>query len=153
MSLTIDSTRFGRLEVAPESAIEFPYGLIGFDSRRFVLIAREEDPTFLWLHSLDDPSLALPVTDPRRFFAGFEVTLDEDEREQLGLAHANETAVYVTVRASDQLEDFTANLRAPIVIADGRGHQVINQAPGAALQAPLFGELAAQAEDATTRAA
>jgi flagellar assembly factor FliW len=153
LSLTIDSTRFGRIEVAPESVIEFPYGLIGFDSRRFVLIAREEDATFLWLHSLDDPALALPVTDPQRFFAGFELALDDEEREWLGLAQANETAVYVTVRASDQLEDFTANLHAPIVIADGRGHQVINQAPGAPLRAPLFGELAMEAAGAKNRAA
>jgi flagellar assembly factor FliW len=93
------------------------------------------------------------VTDPQRFFADFEVALDDAERERLGLAQANETAVYVTVRASDQLEDFTANLRAPIVIADGRGHQVINQAPGAPLRAALFGELAVEAADAAHRAA
>jgi flagellar assembly factor FliW len=47
------------------------------------------------------------------------------------------------VRASERLEDFTANLRAPLVIADGIGHQVINEAPSAELRAPLFAELAA----------
>ena len=41
MSLTIDSTRFGRIEVDPDSVIEFPHGLIGFESRRYALIARE----------------------------------------------------------------------------------------------------------------
>lgn len=153
MSLTIDSTRFGRIDVLPESVLDFPHGLVGFDSRRFTLVAREEDAAFLWLHSLDDPSLALPVTDPGQFFDAFELTLDEEERERLGLSDANETAVYVTVRASDQLEDFTANLRAPIVISDGRGHQVINQAPGAPLRAALFGELASTAAGGANRAA
>lgn len=142
MTATIDSTRFGRIEVAPGSAIEFPHGLIGLDSRRFTLIAREPDAVFLWLHSLEDPSLALPVTDPRRCFADFALELADGERERLALPADDALAVYVTVRANERPEELTANLRAPIVIADGRGHQVINQAPGAALRAPLLHALA-----------
>ena len=72
MSTTIDSTRFGRIEVAPDSAIVFPHGLTGLDSRRFTLVARAQDDAFVWLHSLEDPALALPLADPRRFFSDFE---------------------------------------------------------------------------------
>jgi len=153
LPLTIDSTRFGRIEIEPDSVVEFPHGLIGFESRRFALVARDADAEFLWLHSLEDPALAIPVTDPRRFFSGFELELAAEERERLGLPQPPATDIYVTVRASDQLEGFTANLRAPIVIAEGRGHQVINQAAGAPLRAPLFGELAAEAATAAERAA
>ncbi len=135
MPTTIDSTRFGRIEVAPDSAIAFPRGLAGLDSRSFALVARDEDDAFVWLHSLEDPALALPLADPRRFFAAFA----------LEPAPPAGAAVYVTVRASERLEDFTANLRAPIVIADGVGHQVLNEAAGADLRAPLFAELAAAA--------
>lgn len=153
MSLTIDSTRFGQIEVDPESVVEFPHGMIGFESRRFALVAREPDADFLWLHSLEDPALALPVTDPRRFFSAYEVELADEERERLGLPQLTATDIYVTVRASDQLEGFTANLRAPIVISAGQGHQVINQAAEAPLRAPLFGELAQEATNAAGRAA
>lgn len=59
-----------------------------------------------------------------------------------------DAAVYVTVRASERLEDFTANLRAPLVIAAGVGHQLLNQGDAAILRAPLFAELAAAAEQA-----
>ena len=89
----------------------------------------------MWLHSLEDPALALPLADPRRFFGGFA----------LEPAPPEGAAVYVTVRASERIEDFTANLRAPLVIVDGIGQQVINEAPGAELRAPLFAELAAAA--------
>lgn len=133
MPTTIDSTRFGRIEVAPDSAIDFPQGLVGLDGRRFTLVARAQDDALLWLHSLEDPALALPVADPRRFFADFAL-------EPTPPAGA---AVYVTVRASERIEEFTANLRAPLVIADGIGHQVINEAADAELRAPLFAELAA----------
>jgi flagellar assembly factor FliW len=153
LSLTIDSTRFGQIEVDPESVVEFPHGMIGFESRRFALVARSENADFLWLHSLEDPALALPVTDPRRFFGAYEVELAEDELERLGLPQLPATDIYVTVRSSDQLEGFTANLRAPIVISEGRGHQVINQAAEAPLRAPLFGELAQEAANAADRAA
>jgi hypothetical protein len=44
----------------------------------------------------------------------------------------------VTIRATDDLEAFTANLKAPILVSSGRAHQVINEAPGAAVRAPLF---------------
>jgi flagellar assembly factor FliW len=153
LSLTIDSTRFGQIEVDPDSVVEFPHGMIGLESRRFALVAREADADFLWLHSLEDPELALPVTDPRRFFSGYEIELLDEERERLGLPDLTSTDIYVTVRASDQLEGFTANLRAPIVISEGRGHQVINQAAEAPLRAPLFGELAEEAANAGERAA
>ena len=46
--------------------------------------------------------------------------------------------VYVTVRATEMLEDYTANLRAPILVSRGRGHQVINEAEYAPMRAPLF---------------
>lgn len=151
MPTTIDSTRFGRIEVAPDSAIAFPHGLAGLDSRRFTLIARAQDDAFVWLHSLEDPALALPLADPRRFFAGFALEPGEGEADRLGLdpaaLTADDAAVYVTVRASERLEDFTANLRAPLAIVDGVGHQLLNQAPGAELRAPLFAELAAAAAE------
>ena len=46
--------------------------------------------------------------------------------------------VWVTVRAATELEGFTANLRAPILVLNGRGHQVINQRAGRRVRAPLF---------------
>jgi flagellar assembly factor FliW len=152
---TIDSTRFGRIEVAPDSAIAFPHGLAGLDSTRFTLVARAQDDALLWLHSVEDPALALPVADPRRFFAGFALEPAEGELERVELTDAAlpAAAVYVTVRATERLEDFTANLRAPLVIADGIGHQLLNGAPGAELRAPLFAQMAAAAGDDTERAA
>ena len=47
-------------------------------------------------------------------------------------------AVWVTVRAGSELSDFSANLRAPILISEGQGHQVINEATHAPVRAPLF---------------
>jgi flagellar assembly factor FliW len=138
VSLTIESSRFGRVEIDPEKVLEFPDGLIGLGGSRYALLAGDADSPFLWLHSVEDPALALPVTDPRRFFAGYRVELDDDEAARLGLADTTTAAIYVTVRAAPSLEQFSANLKAPILIWSGQGHQVINQAPGCRLREPLF---------------
>jgi len=42
------------------------------------------------------------------------------------------------VRATPNPLDITANLRAPLVILEGHGYQVINTHEDASLQAPLF---------------
>ena len=144
-SITLESTRFGTLEVPGEAVVEFPQGLIGLGGKRYALLARSDDATFVWLHSLDDPDLALPLTNPWRFFTSYEVELSDDEADRIGVAGDEDTAVYVTVRAAESLEDFSANLRAPILIASGCGHQVINQAPDAPVRAPLFASKAEQA--------
>jgi flagellar assembly factor FliW len=138
MAITIDSTRFGRIEIRDEAVIEFPTGLIGLPGTRFSLVAREEDDVFLWLHSIDHPELALPVTSPWTFFPEYEVELSDAEAERIGVTDPTQADVYVTVRAIGPPEDFTANLRAPVLISAGRGHQVINEAADAPVRAALF---------------
>ena len=137
-SLTIESSRFGSLEIDPASVLEFPEGLIGLSGSRYALIAGDPDAPFLRLQSLDDPALALPVTNPHRFFADFAVEVVDEDAERLGLDAASAMDVYVTVRAAPTIEDFTANLKAPILVRAGRAWQVINQAPGCELRVPLF---------------
>lgn len=134
----IESTRFGTVEVSPDSVLEFPTGLIGLGGTRFVLVSPEADSAFVWLHSLDDPSLALPVTRPWSFFPEYEVVLSDDETARLGFPADVDPDVWVTVRATEQLEGFSANLKAPILVCEGRAFQVINEAPDAPVRAALF---------------
>jgi flagellar assembly factor FliW len=144
-TLTVESTRFGTLEIEPEAVIEFPAGLIGLGGQRYALVATDADGAFRWLHSLEDPTLALPVTSPWSFFADYEVELSDDDSSRLGVSDPSGVDVWVTVRATSDLKDFSANLRAPILVSNGRGHQVINTASDAPVRAALFPEGAAQA--------
>jgi flagellar assembly factor FliW len=140
MPITIDSTRFGSLEVPDEAVVEFPNGLIGLGGTRYALLARDESAPFLWLHSVEDGSLAIPVTSPWNFFSSFEVEISDSEAQRIGVTDPAEAEVLVTVRAGESLGDFRANLRAPILVSAGRGFQVINEAPGTSVRAPLFAE-------------
>jgi flagellar assembly factor FliW len=137
-NLSFESSRFGHVEIAPAATIEFPDGLIGLGGTRWTLLATDAKSPFVWLHSLEDGALALPITDPRQFFPGFRLELSEGEAKRLELDESTPIDIYVTVRAAPVLADFVANLRAPIVIHAGIGRQLINQAPDSPLRAPLF---------------
>jgi flagellar assembly factor FliW len=140
-SITIESTRFGTLEIASEDVIAFPTGLVGLPTRRFFIHTHDESSPFRWLHSVEDPSLALPITDPWQFFADFQIELTPEDHVRVG---DGEATVWVIVRASAELKQFTANLHAPVVVADGRGHQLLNLRSDD-VRVPLFDAVTAQA--------
>ena len=148
MTLTIESPRFGLVEIDPDTVIEFPEGLIGLGGSRYALLCADPGGPFMWLHGVDDPSLALPVTEPNRFFSSYGVELTDEDADRLGLDAQTAVDVYLTVVAAPELADFTANQKAPILVRDGVGHQVINQAAGCDLRAPLFAEVLATRQSA-----
>jgi flagellar assembly factor FliW len=142
MALTVQSTRFGTIEIEPDAVLSFPRGLIGLGGSRYALLTTDPDSPFSWLHSVEDPDLALPVTRPWEFFADYEVVLADEDAAALGLGADAAADVGVTVRAAASIEDFTVNLRAPIVVTPGddgpTAFQVINETPGLELRTPLF---------------
>jgi flagellar assembly factor FliW len=140
MTQTLKSTRFGDVELPDEAVVEFPSGLIGLPGRRWALVPHGQDGVFVWLHSMEDPDLALPLTKPWSFFPRYEVELSDSEAERIGVSDPAEAEVWVTVRAAEEAENFSANLRAPIIISGGRGFQVINEADDAPVRAPLFAQ-------------
>jgi flagellar assembly factor FliW len=139
MTQTLKSTRFGDVDLPDEAVVEFPNGLIGLRGTRYAVLPHG-DGTFLWLHSMEDPDLALPLTSPWSFFPGYEVELSDSEAERIGISDPAQAEVFVTVRATEEAKNFSANLRAPIIIASGRGFQVINEADDAPVRAPLFAQ-------------
>ena len=143
-TLTVESSRFGSFEIAADAVIEFPSGLIGLGGSRFALVSADSEGAFHWLHSVEDPALALPVTNPWLFFSDYVVDLSDADAARVA---CGEPDVWVTVRTGSEPGDFSANLRAPILVADGRGHQVINEAQDAPVRAALF------TEDSVERAA
>jgi flagellar assembly factor FliW len=131
MSETVNSSRFGAL-------IDFPDGMIGVGGNRFALLSREESGAFKWLQDTSQEDLALPVTDPFSFFPDYEVVLSDAEAERIGITDPGDAEVLVVVRAAEDPSQISANLLAPILVAAGVGHQVMNEASWAPLREPLL---------------
>jgi flagellar assembly factor FliW len=141
--LLIETTRFGALEVGEPSLDEFPEGLIGLPGTHYALIVQGEDSPFLWLQSAEEPQIALPVTTPWLFFPGYEVRVPDEDAHRLGLERPEDATILVVVRAASELDDFTANLVGPIVMnrSTRNARQIINDAGGYSVRAPLFAEV------------
>ncbi|HEV3485727.1 MAG TPA: flagellar assembly protein FliW [Vicinamibacterales bacterium] len=140
--LTIQSSRFGTLEIEADAVLSFPQGLIGLGGTRYALLTTDDESPFAWLHSIEDPDLALPITRPSQFFTGYDLVVSDEDADILRLGGDTPVEVWVTVHAAPRMEDFTVNLRAPIVMMraeDGVvAYQVLNEAPELGVSTPLF---------------
>jgi flagellar assembly factor FliW len=124
--MKVDSARFGSLEVEDDKVIEFPNGLPGFEHcKRFSLFHEENGhrPIVYTLQSLDDPAVALPITDPANFGFRYELTLEDPDVDLLDLQSTEEATVAVVLHRTDanprsRSADarVSANLLAPLVI-------------------------------------
>jgi len=140
--LTIDSTRFGTIEISDDAVLTFPDGLVGLPGTRYALIAQHDHTPFFWLHSADEPAVALPVTSPWLWFPAYEVRVSDDDQAALELAAPEEASILCVVRAAGHVDDFTVNLLAPVIVHAAKriGRQVINEATGYDVRQPLFAE-------------
>lgn len=113
--IEVRTSRFGTLTVDADRVISFERGLLGFPSLRYyALITTGQDNYFLWLQSLEDPTLAFVVTEPAIFVKGYEVPLKDEIRQELSIV--DETAAQVFVICNKVNGWLTGNLLGPIVV-------------------------------------
>ena len=125
---------FGTIDIADDKVITMDKGMIGFpDLTHFALIFDEEkkDKAFkiMWLQSMDDGNVAFPVIDPVHFIEDYNPSVNEEIIAPLGEFNEENTYLLVTVTVPKKVEDFSVNLKAPIVINTdtNRGAQVITE--------------------------
>jgi flagellar assembly factor FliW len=113
--MEIQTSRFGRLEVADDRIMTFPRGLLGFPDRtQFALIQTSEENYFFWLQCTQDPNLAFVITDPSTFFKDYEVPIREELQTELSLNDLAAAQVFVICNKVG--EWLTGNLLGPIVV-------------------------------------
>lgn len=113
--MLIETTRFGRVEVAGDKLITFEEGILGFPGlKRYGLIQTSPDPVFFWLQSTENPTLAFVVCDPLAFVEGYNVPIKADDVKALKLRGLSDCQVFVIVNKVDG--HLTANLQGPLVV-------------------------------------
>ncbi|PLX91422.1 MAG: flagellar assembly protein FliW [Desulfuromonas sp.] len=135
---TIQS-RFGEIEYDPENVVTFPEGLIGFENLRdFIVMPNKKEGLLFWIQSVEDPEVALVLTDPTNFFLTYKVVPEEGERAKLDISEEDDSYSLVVVTVSPQ-QEVTFNLMAPILFAPktNRAIQVILEKSGYSTREPL----------------
>ena len=138
--IVIKSSRFGDLEVAKETLIEFPTGLIGFP-QAFNFIMIDHKPPFSWLQSAEDPNLAFVVIDGFEFGQAFDLKPPLGDKD-CDFQPDDEYAILLIVTVRPDPRQTTANLKAPLFvnIRNRKGVQVIFDDSRYSTRHPLWTE-------------
>lgn len=125
---------FGTIEITDDKIITMEKGMIGFpELKSFALIVdkkkNEKQFKIMWLQSMEDGNIAFPVTDPTTIIETYAPAENQEILAPLGKLDETNTYVLVTVTVPKRVEDFSINLKAPIVINTdtNKGVQMITE--------------------------
>jgi flagellar assembly factor FliW len=114
--ITVDLPRFGSCSYTESDVFVFPWGLPGFEElRHFMVLQLETQDQIIWLQSLDDLTIALPLGDPWSFFPDYDPKMPGFARLSLDLQEPEDFTLLAVMVGTDGGPTFI-NLMAPIVI-------------------------------------
>jgi flagellar assembly factor FliW len=117
MLSTLESRRFGTMQVTEEAVVQFPEGLPGFeDLREFLLLNPPGLEPVKFLVSRGDPEISFPILAADLCFEGYAQTLDRSALQAMGAPDPSTLAIYAILTFHHEGELVTANLRAPVLI-------------------------------------
>jgi flagellar assembly factor FliW len=147
--MKVETKWFGTIEIGEEKIITFTKGLMGFEScKRFTIIydvEKEQEATIMWLQSVDNKDLALPVMKPEIVKRDYDPIVEDELINSLGSNIKDaELVVLVTLTVPSDLTKMTCNLKAPIIInADTmKGIQLIADNEDYMVKYPIYDILA-----------
>ena len=144
--MNIYTKLFGEVEVDVSKVINFEAGLIGFENcKQYMLIhdSEKEDGKIVWLQSIDEPELALPVIDPLVIVPDYNPTVEDELLKSLG--DNGMPLVLAVITVPQDITKMTVNLKAPIVINPTllKGCQMIVEDDGYLVRQPIYDILTA----------
>jgi flagellar assembly factor FliW len=138
--ITVELPRFGTCTYAEAEVITFPWGLPGFSSlRRFLALTLKGQERFVWLQSLDDVSVALPMADPWQIFPDYAPRLPGYATSSLEITAPDDFATLCVIVVTSQAAEMTMNLLAPVIInlKTNVGRQITLETGGYSVRTPV----------------
>lgn len=130
---TLATKAYGEIEVHPDKLFRFPEGILGFaDFTEFALLDQNEESSFHWLQSTEDPSLAFVMMQPELFYPEYKPVLIETDLKSLQVNSLEECILYTIITIpQDDPDKMTANLQGPVLFNREKklGRQVISTDP------------------------
>jgi len=139
--MKVQTTRFGTIDVQESQVLTLVEGMLGFsDTHRYVLMDDEIGEPFMWMQSLDIPSLAFVVIDPAIILPSYHFSVKKDQIKALETNSVEDLQVYVIVTMAANILDVTVNLQGPLVVNKKKrvGQQIVLNDPNFSTRHPLF---------------
>lgn len=144
--MKVTTTRFGEIEVNEDLVINFEGPIIGYDHlKRYLIIDQSETSCFKWLQSVDDGSMAFPVTTASYFNIDYNFEITDEDAEKIGLNSVEDLIVLnIATVPGNQPMKTTINLKAPIIASFSarKAMQIILPDDKYPIKYPLFGNKA-----------
>lgn len=114
--MLVDTKPYGKIEVDERQKIHFPFGILGFEQRKWYVLLDASQTPFYWLQSLDDPTLAFVLIDPVVFRPDYVLEVAEEELQEILVENRDDLLVFAIVTIPENQERISANLQGPLVI-------------------------------------
>lgn len=140
---------FGEVDIDEKKIVYFENGILGFeDCKKYTLIfdSTNDRRSIMWLQSLDEESLALPVIDPLLITGNYNPIVEEELLKVIGGVNEENLFILVTLTVPQDITKMTANYKAPIVINTDtlRGMQIIVENEDYKVKFPIYDILKAR---------
>lgn len=142
--MLIKTKCFGEVDIAQEKIIRFENGLMGFEEFKEYTILfdseKEAGKTIMWLQSLSEQSLAIPVVDPMLITEKYDPIVEDELLASVGEIKEDDMLILVTLTVPSDITKMTANYKAPIIINAGtlKGVQLIAENDDYMVKHPVY---------------
>lgn len=82
--MKVQTKWFGEIETTESKIITLEKGIIGFEEDKKFTIVYEEDSNIMWLQSLENVSLAIPVIRPEIVMPDYDPIVEDELVNTLG---------------------------------------------------------------------
>ena len=142
--MQIDTIRFGHVEIDENKLIRFENGIPGLEEyHSYALLQFDESYPIMWLQSVEDKGVCLPVLDTFAVIPGYVFDIDDADVKELRLNGPEDLYVASVLVIPDDIQRMTVNLAAPIIIntVTGKAKQIMLSGSDYNVRAPVFPDI------------
>lgn len=149
MGMLVKTRHFGEIDLNEDKILYFENGIFGFEEcKKYTILydnEGEERPDISWLQSLDEPALAIPVINPLIVKPEYNPEVEDEYLKPLGNLTEENVVVLVSITVPENVEQITANLKAPFVINsdERKGAQIVVENPDYEVKFSFYEQLQA----------
>lgn len=114
--MEIKTKGMGIVKIESEQIITLDEGFYGFEEFHKFAVLDSQQPPFIWIQSLEDENLAFIAIDPFIFRPDYELDIDNESLEVIGLTSPKDALVFSLVTIPKDGSPITANLQGPLII-------------------------------------
>lgn len=109
--------KFGVINYTAEEVVTFQDGLLGFEIlTQYILIDDPKLHPFIWIQSIEDPSVSFVSINPYMFFSDYKIAIHHEDYEAMGIESLADIYVLtLVVVPANNPQEISSNLLAPVI--------------------------------------